>query len=59
MKNHKKTLVVIPALNEEGSIASVIDSIRSSIGMIDIVVINDGSSDRTEECALKKKRFCP
>ncbi|WP_330163494.1 glycosyltransferase family 2 protein [Paenibacillus woosongensis] len=46
-----KTLIIIPAYNEEGSIASVIADIRRHVPNTDIVVINDGSTDRTEEIA--------
>ncbi|MGG4554209.1 glycosyltransferase family 2 protein [Paenibacillus humicus] len=46
-----KTLIIIPAYNEEGSIASVIADIRRHVPETDIVVINDGSTDRTEEIA--------
>jgi hypothetical protein len=42
-----KTLVMIPALNEEDSIAHVIGMIRQHVPFADIVVINDGSTDRT------------
>ncbi|GAA0401329.1 glycosyltransferase family 2 protein [Paenibacillus motobuensis] len=43
-----KTLVIIPAYNEEGSIAKVIKDIQQHAPSVDIIVINDGSSDRTE-----------
>ncbi|MNJ35060.1 glycosyltransferase family 2 protein [Paenibacillus bouchesdurhonensis] len=46
-----KTLIIIPAYNEEGSIASVIADIRTHVPEADIVVINDGSTDRTEMVA--------
>lgn len=46
-----KTLIIIPAYNEEGSIAAVIADIRGHVPEADIVVINDGSTDRTEEIA--------
>jgi glycosyltransferase involved in cell wall biosynthesis len=42
-----KLLIIIPAYNEEGSIARVIRSVRSCRAEADIVVINDGSTDRT------------
>jgi len=42
-----KTLVIIPALNEEDSIAHVIESIKTHAPFADIVVVNDGSTDRT------------
>lgn len=44
---YPKTLVIIPALNEEDSIAYVIDLIHQHAPWADIAVINDGSSDRT------------
>jgi len=44
-----KTLVVIPAYNEEDNIARVIQQIRKYVPYIDILVINDGSKDRTEQ----------
>lgn len=45
------TLVIIPAYNEEASIAHVIRSIRQHAPDADIVVVNDGSRDRTAEVA--------
>lgn len=46
-----RTLVIIPAYNEEKSIGHVIRSIKSCHPELDIVVINDGSVDRTSEVA--------
>jgi glycosyltransferase involved in cell wall biosynthesis len=46
-----KTLVIIPALNEQESIAGVIDLVRQQTPWADIVVINDGSSDDTGQIA--------
>lgn len=46
-----KYLVVIPAYNEEAVIGEVLNEIkRAKLGM-DILVVNDGSSDRTSEIA--------
>ncbi|MCK9478148.1 MAG: glycosyltransferase family 2 protein [Firmicutes bacterium] len=42
-----KTIIVIPAYNEAGSISGVVSSIKESGCNVDIVVINDGSSDNT------------
>jgi len=42
-----KTLVIIPALNEEESIARVIGQIKDSAPWADVAVINDGSTDKT------------
>jgi glycosyltransferase involved in cell wall biosynthesis len=52
-----KTLIIIPALNEEASIARVIDRIRTHAPWADIAVINDGSSDRTGEIAAANGAF--
>lgn len=49
--NYPKTLVIIPALNEEASIAHVIDLIHEHVSWADVAVINDGSSDRTAAIA--------
>ncbi|MEP7290373.1 MAG: glycosyltransferase family 2 protein [Chloroflexota bacterium] len=48
---YPKTLVIIPALNEEASIAHVINLIREHAPWADVAVINDGSADRTGEIA--------
>ena len=42
-----RTLIIIPALNEEESIARVIASVRQEIPQADVLVVNDGSSDAT------------
>jgi glycosyltransferase involved in cell wall biosynthesis len=44
-----KAIAIIPAFNEEKNIENVIYSIKRSGVNIDIVVINDGSVDRTSE----------
>ena len=44
-------LVIIPAYNEEASLARVIASIHEAVPRADIVVINDGSHDRTAAVA--------
>jgi glycosyltransferase involved in cell wall biosynthesis len=46
-----KRIAIVPALNEEGAIGAVIDEIRAFDGSFDIVVIDDGSADRTGEVA--------
>jgi glycosyltransferase involved in cell wall biosynthesis len=48
-------VVVIPALNEEESVASVIREIPRSlegIGSIEVIVVDDGSTDSTRERAM-------
>lgn len=43
--------VIVPAYNEERSIAAVIEAIHAHDERLEIVVINDGSSDHTEAAA--------
>lgn len=42
-----KTLLVIPALNEAASIGQVVTRARQQLPEVDLLVINDGSSDDT------------
>jgi glycosyltransferase involved in cell wall biosynthesis len=42
-----KTIVIIPAYNESGVIAGVIEKVRRAVPDLDILVVNDGSRDRT------------
>ncbi len=42
-----RTLVFIPAWNEEGSIAAVIEGVRETLPGADVLVVDDGSSDET------------
>ena len=46
-----RCLVVIPALNEEASVAQVVKEVRETITDAHIVVVDDGSDDRTGEVA--------
>ncbi len=43
--------VILPAFNEELAIAGVIDEIRAVVPEADIIVVNDGSTDKTAEIA--------
>ena len=42
-----RLLVVIPAWNEESTIADVIADVRATLPDADVLVVNDGSTDRT------------
>lgn len=42
-----RVLVIIPAWNEEGSVAETIAEIRATNPTVDVLVIDDGSTDRT------------
>lgn len=55
-----KLLVAIPCLNEEKTLASVLNSIPKSIPsltQIDVLVIDDGSTDQTAQVAQKHGAF--
>ena len=42
-----KTLVIIPAYNEEKNIVATVESLRAHCPALDLLVVNDGSSDAT------------
>lgn len=50
-RSDMKTLVIIPAYNEEHSIRGVIDDLRQHLSNADIVVVDDGSRDATGKVA--------
>ena len=50
----KRVFIVIPAFNEETSIDKVLDDLKKS-GYNDIIVVDDGSQDKTSEVVNKKK----
>lgn len=47
------TLVIIPAHNEEKGIASVIQGIKGYLPGVEVLVVDDGSLDRTQSQALQ------
>ncbi len=49
----KDTIVIIPAYNEEENIAGVVNGIKNVIPDADILVVNDGGYDRTEDIVIK------
>jgi glycosyltransferase involved in cell wall biosynthesis len=53
----KKALVIIPVLNEEKTFGKVIDGISRKVldVKVDILVVNDGSTDNSGKIAKKKK----
>ncbi len=48
-----KILVIIPAYNEEESIANVVETVKREYKNCDVLVVNDGSTDNTLEEAKK------
>ena len=54
----EKILVIIPAFNEAVNIGRVIDELQSDMPGVDILVVDDGSSDNTAELVRKKVVTC-
>ena len=48
-----KTLVIIPAYNEENNIVNTISNLKKHTKNIDYIVINDGSTDNTKNTCIK------
>ena len=48
-------LVIVPALNEEMTVGAIIRGIREQTSSADILVVNDGSTDRTAEIASSQQ----
>ncbi|HEY3577724.1 MAG TPA: glycosyltransferase family 2 protein [Gaiellaceae bacterium] len=46
-----RTLVFIPAWNEEENLPAVLDGLRERLPDVDVLVVDDGSTDRTAEVA--------
>ena len=44
-----KTLLIIPAYNEEDCITKVVDNLINNYPQYDYVIINDGSTDHTSD----------
>ena len=49
-----KTLIIIPAYNEEESLPGVIQDLRQHVPSADLLVVNDGSRDATGRIARKQ-----
>jgi glycosyltransferase involved in cell wall biosynthesis len=49
------TIVIIPAFNEEGSIGEVLDELKKYVPDLDVIVINDGSTDLTAPMVRGKR----
>lgn len=53
----KDTLIIIPVFNEKAAIGEVINDLQRNYGEADILVVDDGSSDKTPEILKNKKVF--
>lgn len=61
-KNRELVTVVIPMYNSESTITTVLDSVRNqtaSYYIKEVIVINDGSTDRSKEKVLEYKQKYP
>jgi glycosyltransferase involved in cell wall biosynthesis len=47
----RETVVFVPAWNEEANLPSVLDELRAELPDADLLVVDDGSTDRTAEVA--------
>ncbi len=50
-----RTLIIIPAFNEEGSIEKVVNNLIEKFPKYDYLVINDGSTDHTQSICNRNK----
>ncbi len=48
-----RIVAIVPAFNEEGAIGGVVDAIRAVSPAFDVVVVDDGSHDRTSAIARR------
>jgi len=55
MDTSNKILIIIPVHNEANNIARVISEAKEKCPFVDILVVNDGSEDSTEEIARKQQ----
>lgn len=46
-----RVLVVVPAWNEEQTVGRTVDEIRAAVEDVDVLVVNDGSTDTTSQVA--------
>jgi glycosyltransferase involved in cell wall biosynthesis len=51
MVDDRRVLIIIPALNEADSIGDVVREVRGELPWVDVLVVDDGSTDRTSTYA--------
>jgi glycosyltransferase involved in cell wall biosynthesis len=52
-RNGGRVLVVVPALNEQGSVGRVVEEVRRVDSSYDVLVVDDGSTDATATVAAR------
>ncbi|HIZ55598.1 MAG TPA: glycosyltransferase family 2 protein [Firmicutes bacterium] len=50
-----KTLIIIPAYNEQENIETVVENLKQNYSQYDYIIVNDGSKDHTAEICRKNK----
>jgi glycosyltransferase involved in cell wall biosynthesis len=54
VSSDRDTLVFLPAWNEEGSLPGVLTELRADMAGADVLVVDDGSTDRTADIAREQ-----
>jgi glycosyltransferase involved in cell wall biosynthesis len=55
MSGKQRTLIIIPAWNEAASIGAVVKEVLSELPGMDVLVVDDGSTDDTQAIALRAR----
>lgn len=55
MRSVLKTLLIIPAYNEEESLRNTVESVKRSAPFVDYLIVNDGSKDGTAEVCRRNE----
>ena len=55
--SHNSVSIIIPAFNEDQVIGDLVSGIRQLYPDFEIIVVDDGSTDKTAEEAIKGRRL--
>jgi glycosyltransferase involved in cell wall biosynthesis len=58
MIKNSDTILLIPAYNEEACLAVLLEEVKKYVPALDMLVINDGSTDRTEQVVKQENVPC-